>query len=118
MGYNSTLIILNDALHEIGNDPDFGKKVEAAIQQSVLGKRIDISSGYHANAATVIECHHADHLQVIAIGGNTGQVLGSGGGYRNTPEEMLKYLADSLGYRLTKKPKKEVEDLLRLKPKA
>jgi hypothetical protein len=105
MGYNTTLIILNDALHEIRDDVHFGSKVyHAAIRVSGNLKPIDISSGWHANAATVIEMHHADQIKLIAIGGNCGQDLGYVGDYRAKPIDMLKALAESLGYRVSKKP--------------
>lgn len=108
MGYNSTVIVLNDALHEIRNDAEFGKKVAEAISHlSVDRKPIDIWAGSHCNAATVIETHHADGIKLIAVGGNCGQELGYVGGYRSTPEDMLRNLADSLGYRLVKKPTKK-----------
>lgn len=106
MGYNTTMIVLNDALDQIRNDKEFGKKVyEASLMVTNRGKQ-DISSGGHCNAATVIECHHADHMKLIAVGGNCGQDLGYVGGYRSEPLDMLKALASELGYNLVKKPKK------------
>lgn len=103
MGYNTTLIVLNDALHEIENDKDFGMKVAQATRKVSLGKEVDISSGYHCNAATVIETHHADGIKLIAVGGNCGQDLGYVGGYRSNPEDMLRSLADSMGFKVSKK---------------
>ena len=108
MGYNTSIIVLNDALNEIENDKDFGKKVaEASRRASSESRPQDIRSGCHVNAASVIETHHADQLTVLAFGGNTAQSLGFGGGYRATPEEILKNIADRLGYRLVKKPSKK-----------
>ena len=104
MGYNTTLVILNDALHEIRDDKEFGRKVyDATLSVGRIGPT-DISSGYHANAATVIESHHADYIRLIAIGGNCGQDLGLVGTYRSTPEDMLRALAEKFGYTLRKKP--------------
>jgi hypothetical protein len=103
MGYNSTLVILNDALHEIEKDKDFGKKVHDAVITVNRGKPVDISSGFHCNAATVIETHHADQISLIAVGGNCGQDFGYVGNYRSKPLDMLKALADKLGYRIVKK---------------
>jgi len=31
MGYNSTIVVMNDALNAIGEDPEFGRKLEEAI---------------------------------------------------------------------------------------
>lgn len=104
MGYNSTLLVLNDALHQIANDTEFGKKVADAISSlSVQNGPVYISSGGHVNAASAIETHHADGIKLVAIGGNYGQDLGYAGNYRSTPEEMLRTLADELGYKVVKK---------------
>src|SRR6516164_10009149 len=74
VGFNTTMIVLNDALHAIENDKDFGKKVAQAIRDLNLrpddGRGIDISSGNNANAATVVEQHHADYSVLCAVGGN------------------------------------------------
>lgn len=108
MGYNTTLVVLNDALHQIKEDKEFGAKVySAALRVSGNLRPIDISAGMHCNAATVIETHHADTIKLIAVGGNYGQDLGYHGNYRSTPEEILKSLADSMGYRLVKKHAKK-----------
>lgn len=107
MGYNSTLVIMNDALHEIRDDKDFGKKVYDAVLTVTRGKSVDIAIGGFCNVATVIETHHADSIKLIAVGGNYGQDLGYTGSYNSTPEELLKTLADNLGYRVVKKPTKK-----------
>ena len=60
VGYNSTLIIINDALHQIENDKEFGLKVSKGVKQKLGKPRIDISSGNHHNAASIIDCHRAD----------------------------------------------------------
>lgn len=109
MGYNTTLVVLNDALHEIREDKDFGRKVYEAALTVSRGKRVDISIGGFANVATVIETHHADGIKLIAVGGNCGQDLGYVGNYNATELDMLKALADKLGYSVSKKrqPKKD-----------
>jgi hypothetical protein len=88
MGFNATVVVLLDRLHEIGKDPEFGRKLELAI----LAKASDPDGkhhGYGYDEATgqtqVVEVHHADHYAVVAVGGNCGQVLGhvSGWGEKN-----------------------------------
>jgi hypothetical protein len=108
MGFNTTVIVLNDALHAIAEDPQFGKKLAAAVMSLGSGRKYDavISAMNHVNAATAIESHHADAFSVVAIGGNMGAVLGYGGGYRNTNEEILKALASSMGFVVHRKPAK------------
>lgn len=112
MGFNTTVVILNDALGSIEEDKDFGKKIAEAV--SLLprdnNKPVEIPSGWNANAAYVIECHHADSTAIIAVGGNCGEVLAYHYGYRiNTHEEkvsLLRTLAKQLGCDVVEKKKK------------
>lgn len=110
MGYNSTIIVMNDALYEIANDPKFGTRLTRAIQSlSVVknGQGVNISAGMHCNAATAIESHHADGNAIIAVGGNCATVLGMTFGTHHEEEDrliILKQLAQSLGYSLRKLP--------------
>jgi hypothetical protein len=114
MGYNTTVVVLNDALQAIAEDSEFGNKLKDAISvvNSVPAYRpssvLDVSAMGHANAATVIETHHADYLQAVAVGGNMGVNLGYAGYYDlwNQPVEMLKCLAEQHGYTLRKKSTK------------
>ena len=115
MGFNSSVIVLNDALYEIGKDKDFGKKLETAILEVDYGRSRgnngkEISSGNCFGAATVIETHHADQLSVVSFGGNCGNVLTkpSVWGYSlntGTPDDnvaILKAVADQLGYNIVR----------------
>lgn len=74
MGFNTTVVILNDALHEIEADPEFGKKLGAAIRE-LSPTPIWVAAGHHGNAAVVVESHHADHLVVVEVGLNMGKVI-------------------------------------------
>ncbi len=76
MGYNTTVVVYNDALGDIAADPNFGSKLASAIRRvGTYRKPEDVSACTHANAARVIETHHADSTAVVAIGGNDGTVL-------------------------------------------
>jgi hypothetical protein len=93
MGYNTTVIIMNDGLDQIANDPLFGKKLADAIRQ--LSQRIesgsrgiDVRAGNHCNPATVIETHHADETVLVAVGGNNATILGHKFGYRHGDKEF------------------------------
>lgn len=100
---------MTDALHEIARDPNFGKNLSDAIsaQSTFQYDRINVRAGCYGYAATVIESHHADYNVVVAIGGNVGIVLGNTySRTRNSPEEILKQLAENLGYVIYKKPAK------------
>ena len=117
MGCNITVVVLTDALEQIKNDKEFGKKLVEAVHnlnapadQRVMHP-LYISAGNHCNAATVIEDHHADQVKVIAVGGNMGSVIGYGGNWKNmregdeNKENILRSLAAELGFQLHKRPK-------------
>ena len=99
MGFNATIVVLLDRLHEIENDPEFGKKLAQAIRYRSSfpddSKRWPGHRPFGAEATgqtQVIEVHHADSQMVIAVGGNTGRVLGYGGNYNYDDDEILKAL--------------------------
>lgn len=76
MGFNTTVVVLNDALGDIERDPDFGKNLVAAILSvGCHNKPVDVSAMGHCNAASVIECHHADYNVYVKVGGNYGEVV-------------------------------------------
>lgn len=109
MGYNTAVLVLNDSIHEIAKDPDFGWKVAQAAAN--FGKTTDISVGGHVNAATVYSAAHADVVQVMAFGGNHASTLmriHNGGRHYTSEEqvELIRHLADQYGFRLVKKSKK------------
>lgn len=115
MGYNTTVVVLNDALGAIERDPEFGKKLVAGIME-MAGRRpgdrpIDVSASNHCNAVSVIETHHADETAIVTVGGNYGTLQARSWGYsHHTPEgaeHHLRQWADKLGFTLHKKPKKE-----------
>lgn len=101
------MMLCNDSLHEIKDDKEFGRKVYDAVSRVRNTTHVDISSGCHVNAATVIGCEHADCTQIVAVGGNYGKVL-KRIWYKNyyKPEDeiaLIKQLADEYGFRLVKK---------------
>jgi len=116
MGYNTTVVVMNDSLHAIEKDKEFGAKLVAAVLEAVHGKRVDVSAGgletgLHCNAATVIESHHADTMVPVLIGANSGrELVGGAVGWSHDHQQqerlMLEQLADLHGYRLVKKSKR------------
>ena len=93
MGFNATVVVLVDQLESIRRDPHFGAKLADAVVHKLNdpnGRRGD--GPYVTGQTQVIEAHHADGMVVVAVGGNTGQVIGYGGGYRSEPDDMIKWL--------------------------
>lgn len=113
MGHNTAVLILNDALDQIENDPDFGKNLAQAIRRtSSSAERIDVRAGNHCNAATVLATQHADFAQIFVVGGNCGFKLGDfwmceDWRENSTQMEIIRRLAEKHGYTLRKKPKTE-----------
>ena len=113
VGYNTSMIVLNDALGDIAKDTEFGTKVRDAVDRLTLRMHthgIDIHSGCSVNAATVIESHHADETVIVAVGGNCASLLhGTNGSDHHENEFVLRALremAESMGYKLVKRRKK------------
>jgi len=112
MGYNTTVVVYNDALGAIENDPTFGSKVAKAVRHLSVsdGKPVDIPAGNHANAAMAVESHHADNTAVITVGGNLGIKQLELGGWlhheKPMQERLLRAWADELGFTLVKKQPK------------
>lgn len=80
MGYNTVVIVMNDALDQIAKDPDFGKNLAQKIQEFHANPRSwspdhDVSSGHNVNAATVCSVEHADVTVLLAAGGNHASIL-------------------------------------------
>ena len=82
MGSNTTLVILNDALHNIKEDKEFGQKVHDAVLETDGRNRRTILYSGNGNCGETVECHHADDIMLIAVGGNSGELLGYIGSYR------------------------------------
>jgi hypothetical protein len=107
MGYNTTVVIMNDAMDEIEKDPEFGANLVKAVKRRLSNKGpLSVHAGSHSNAATVIEVHHADMTKLVAVGGNYGQDLGFVGPCGQAHVDMLEAFAAALGYTIRKKKEK------------
>lgn len=77
MGWNTTVVIMNDALNFIEKDPNFAKNLYHAVLKSVSKAEcpVRVPAGNYSTAALVIETHHADQEVLVRVGGNTGSVI-------------------------------------------
>jgi hypothetical protein len=115
MGFNTTILVLNDGIYELEQDKDLGSKIGYAINQ-VCGKGEGVRV---CNALKVVETHHADGWKLILVGGNTAIDLGYAGSTR-TPKAfdstnnedlagVLNTVLRSRGLRVTKNPMPRVK---------
>lgn len=111
MGFNSVVLVLNDRLGEIERSPErFVKEMSYGIARAGTSGQEQID--FHPGQSTVVTCHHADMVSIIAVGGNCATVLGQvyNGGRHHDEESQLKLLrelADQFGFSLRKKPQKK-----------
>lgn len=98
MGYNTAAIILNDQLSDVRDDPAIGKKIYAEVGRSR-------SDGYVGHGMVVLPSMHADTAQIVVIAANSIALLGHSH-WRDTPEDLLRGLADQMGFRVVRKATK------------
>ena len=123
MGFNTTVVVLNDALHYIKEDPEFGKNLSDAVLSMQLPRehqRADVPAGNHGNAATVIEKHHADSLHAVLVGGNYGQDMGYASGYSakwpDNARDILQNLGRTQGLHIAPKKYEDIVKAILRKP--
>lgn len=101
MGFNTAILLLNDATDQLSKDPKLGENMQSAILQAYR-EPISFPIGNHANAGLVIPSRHADEIQVVLFGRNTAERIGTTYGAMDA-ETVLRQLADQHGYVLRKK---------------
>lgn len=122
MGYNKVLLLLNDADHEVTNDPAgwwqacrnaFFKLGRKPIDNTTYVKQPEsFGHGGYVNAWEAVWEAHADNVAVILAGGNCATVLGVSafsGGAHHTEELQIKILKEVLerkGYNVVKRASK------------
>lgn len=76
MGFNTTVVIMNDALRYIEEDLSFGLRLGRRVRE-ICGARNPLwcRAGNYINAALVVETHHADDIVTVAVGENRGEVV-------------------------------------------
>ena len=111
MGFNSTVVILNDYLHDIEKDPEFGRKLSLMIAEHGYDelRAARRSQGMYAPGTQVLGVHHADCVHLFAVGCNHGRDLGNVAHWTqmDNDEKILRELADRLGYHIRKKPQRK-----------
>jgi hypothetical protein len=116
MGFNTSVLVLNDRLSEIERDPE--EFVKELCRMAGSGKaRGPHPIDFHGSQSGVIETHHADQTAVILVGGNTATVMGYHGGWKhNEPEGQvacLRTVLADLGYEVRSMPEKRLKQKLK-----
>lgn len=106
MGLNTTIVLMNDCLDNIKNDSDIGYKIWYAVSKH-HSKIIEIDSGGACGALKIISSNHNSSFVPVLVGGNTGMVVDINISLtsENYKLDLLKSLADKLGYKISKKKK-------------
>ena len=111
MGYNSVVLVLNDRLNEISR-ADFGHRLADAIREcGGTGEPVDVRG--QSGQTQVLSCQHADIMQIVAVGGNTGRLIGTGF-YADNDEVLLQKMAKRAGFKLV--PEKQKVEAPTTKP--
>lgn len=72
MGFNTTILFLNDAEYQLESDKDFPLRLAAAIRKAASSRReVDVTVGNHLGGCTVIESHHADWFEAAGATATT-----------------------------------------------
>lgn len=110
MGYRTVVILNNDMCSTWKNDADLGKKISHAM--NCVGT-------YHAhidNYGIVANCSHADTQYLAVIDSLGMDIQSTSFWFSNQSKEdrdlfLLREMAYKMGYRLTKLPKKDTENV-------
>lgn len=112
MGFRTVVILINDQASEWENDPELGKKImQAASMKSYGGDGGKDLARAALPYGEIVEQCHADQQTLVALDGYNSTPVGYGCWHPNqTPEQrdlqLLKSMAEKLGYRLSKLPRK------------
>jgi hypothetical protein len=113
MGFRTVVVLSNDQAHEWEKDPELGRKIFLAASMQHFGRQDEIDLARRIFPyGEAIEQVHADTQTVAFLDGYGGKAIAHSFWHRGQTEEqknfeMLKALADKLGYRVSKKPTKK-----------
>lgn len=109
MGFRTVVVLNNDLAHEWEKDSELGQKImrAASLKGWTAASPLD-----RFEYGEVVEQVHADCQTVAFLDGYGGKAMAYSHWFRNQTEDqknlnMLKALADTLGYRVSKKPAKK-----------
>lgn len=77
MGYNTSLILLNDQAHTLRGDPNVGTAINEMVAD-LVSPRQHRRHPFGYNGLEAVHCSHADYDQIVRIGQNRGELVGMG----------------------------------------
>lgn len=107
MGFNTVVVVMNDAIHAIEEDTSWGERLGSTIRRFWHGSRSNSSpfvsahtarGGIFVNAAEVISQAHADGYQFVVAHGNTGWEITSDPS-DGVPDEIIRIITERLKMR-------------------
>lgn len=107
MGFRTVVVLNNDQSHEWENDPELGKKIWRGSWN--LGRPLTADCFQYGQ---IVEQIHADVQTLAVLDGYGASLVARTHWNRNQTEEdrnleLLKSLAEKMGYRISKKPNKK-----------
>lgn len=108
MGYMSIFFFFNDCHNIIEKDPNFGQVIANSISAGYGKKYVNVQASTGQIVGELVTQHHADEHVVTVFGTNCAQVLHHGWGCSDwrkpeVQEDLLRAMADNLGFKLVKK---------------
>lgn len=110
MGWNTTLVICNDAIGHIKQDTSFTERLAVSMNKAATmrpGEPLDVRAGGFVNAASIVASHHADETSLLTVGGNQGICHLVQHGWKHNDEVFQRALlarwAERLGMKLVPK---------------
>lgn len=105
MGFRTVVVLNNDLAHDWEKDPELGRKISRAASLKGWANLDTIDRFPYGE---VVEQVHADCQTVAFLDGYGGKAMAYSHWFHNQTEEqknlnMLKALAEELGYRVVKK---------------
>ncbi len=106
MGFNTTVVVMNDMLSTIEKDIRYGEKLAHAVLTASIERPVSVDG---ARSAIVVATHHNHAMLPILVGRNMGVPISGAVDWAATPEvmelELLKKLAIKHGYSLRRRPR-------------
>lgn len=112
MGYRTVVMLNNDFTHKWANDPELGQKIQTAMNFANRREEDPYENRSDFGYGKVVECVHADTRTLAVLDFYTGfEPIAHGNWWAQTGKgdeevklELLRQVAEDLGYHIRKKP--------------